>query len=161
MMSTVWRGLGLGLALAGLAASTGARAISISATATAGFGAITPPKDSPTTAADIVVTVIIDTTTGYTLAAHRDTDTYMQGISLMKGAGAVPSGTTFRTTPFNFATTFIPLTNAAVIFASRTSGASPLAGDPFPVSLQLPTFAWQAAANSATIGVITFTAIAT
>ncbi len=159
MMSTVWRGLGLGLALAGLAVSTGAGAISISSTATAGFGAITPPKDSPTTAADIVVTVIIDTTTGYTLAAHRNT-TYSQAISFKSGDTSITplsANTAFKAG----ASAFALLTNAAVEFALRTSGASPLAGDPFPVSLRLPTFAWQAAANSATIGVITFTAVAT
>ncbi len=158
-MSQISRGLGFGLALAGLAVSTGAGAISISSTATVGFGAITPPKDSPTTAVDIVVTVIIDTTTGYTLAAHRDI-TYSQAISFKSGDTSITPLSANTAFTFN-ASAFAELTSSDVQFAVRTSGASPLAGDPFPVSLRLPTFAWQAAANSATIGVITFTAIAT
>ncbi len=148
--------LGFGLALAGFAVSTGTGAISIDSTATVPFGAITTPA-TDVTAADIVVTVIIDSTTGYTLAAQRDTVTYTQAISLKSGATAAPTGTTFTSAAGSFAA----LTSSAVIFASRTTGASPQAGDAFSVSLRLPTVAWQAAAASATIGVITFTAIAT
>ncbi len=88
----------------------------------------------------------------------------------------------------NFDTAFGPLTELPVVFASRASGITPaevfevigvpddpgtvdinefvlavepvLPGDAFPVSLRLPTVEWQAAANSAIIGVVTFTVIA-
>ncbi len=138
--------------------STGAGAISIDSPTTVDFGAITPPKATATTTGDINVTVINDGTTGYTLAAQIDTVTYTQAISLKSGGGAVPTDTTF-TSPFG--TTFTALTSSAVQFASRATGATPEAGDVFSVSLQFPTFAWQRAAASATIGVITFTAVAT
>ncbi len=136
--------------------STGAGAISMSSTETASFGAITTPA-TDVTAADIFVTVINDAITGYTLAAHRDTVTYTQGISLMKGATTAPTGTTFTSAAGSFAA----LTNSAVTFASRATGATPVDGDVFSVSLRLPTVVWQRAAASATIGVITFTAVAT
>ncbi len=162
-----------GSALA-VTADTGATAsvnavLSISSTATADFGAITPPA-TDVTAADIVVRVISNgtpgtngiPTSGYTLTARRNTATDNQAISLMSG--------NVTTTPLSTNTAFAAgasafalLTNSDVQFASRTSGSgvSPEAGDPFPVSLRLPTFAWQAAAASATIGVVTFTAVAT
>ncbi len=109
-------------------------------------------------------------------------------ISLQKGTAGAPGGTTFvdgsaETPPEpNFDTAFGPLTEISAMFALRVSGitpaevfeveADPLAvppveavapvppGDVFPVSLKLPTVEWQAAANSATIGVVTFTVIA-
>ncbi len=54
-----------------------------------------------------------------------------------------------------------PLTEGIDEFVEAVAGVvGVLPGDKFPVSLRLPTVEWQAAANSGTIGVVTFTVIA-
>ncbi len=137
------------------ATATVAAVLSIDSPTAASFGTITPPKATATTAADIVVKVISNTT--YTLAG---TLTSGLDISLKKGAGAVPDGAAFATDPA-FASAYVALTGSAQIFATSTGGLSLEAGDDFSVSLQLPTFPWRAAAGSATVSVVTFTALAT
>ncbi len=145
----------------GVYASVGA-VLSISSPGTTSFGTIIRPAIAVTAVANTNVTVISNGTNGYTLTAQRSTDApyTAQDISL-RGTGDPPAGTEF-TAPFA-AATFAALTNAAVQFASRppASGITPEAGNVFTVSLRLPTVARQVARASTTIGVITFTAIAT
>ncbi len=123
------------------------------------------------------------TDTGYELFGSwvPDDVALIPAISLQAGTGGAPTDTTFETTP-DFAGAYVVLDGTPAMFASRALGitppevfeviAEPLAdppvvgvepvppGDAFPVSLRLPTVEWQAAANSGTIGVVTFTVIA-
>ncbi len=134
--------------------------LSVTSPDTVDFGAITPPQAGVTDASAFNVTIISNgtpTTSGYTLAANYDDDPYTQAISLIVASD--PNADTTTTAPF---TSFTALTTSVVEIGRRTagSGITAEAGESFSVNLRLPTFAWQAAAASAIIGEVTFTATA-